>query len=85
MRTKRNESNPHGSGLPAGSSQPQAGISPVGQQNLIGFLTRRQLAQRWGVCPHTIARRKDLRPVRLGRRLVRYRVEDVQAVEAGAQ
>jgi hypothetical protein len=48
------------------------------------LLTRRQLAQRWSCCPHTIARRKDLQPVRFGRRLLRYRLSDVEAVEAAA-
>ena len=60
---------------------PQSGLTPVGQQLLGALLTRRQLAQRWNCCPHTIARRKDLQPVRLGRRLLRYRLSDVEAIE----
>jgi hypothetical protein len=62
----------------------QEGLSSVGQQIFIGLLTRRQLAQRWNCCPHTIARRKDLRPIRLGRRLLRYRLSDVEAIEGAA-
>lgn len=82
---KRNiESKPSGSGLPAESNQSQTGLSPVGQQSPIGLLTREQVAQRWGCCTHTIARRKDLQPVRLGPRLVRYRLVDVEAIERAA-
>lgn len=66
------------------SSQPQAGLSTVGQQILVGLMTRQQVAQRWNCCPHTVARRRDLHAVRLGRRLVRYRLSDVEAIEAAA-
>lgn len=59
-------------------------VEHVGQQILIGLLTRQQLAERWRCCGHTIARRKDLQPVRLGRRLLRYRLSDVEAIEAAA-
>jgi hypothetical protein len=62
-------------------NQSQAGLPTVGQQTPAGFLTRRQLADRWQVCPHTIARRKDLNPVRFNRRLLRYRLADVLALE----
>jgi len=74
-------------GSPANTSpsrQPQAGLSPLGQRILIGLLTRRQLADRWNCCVHTVGRRKDLRPVRLGRRLLRYKLSDVEAIEAAA-
>jgi len=67
------------------TNQPQAGLSTVGQQILVGLLTRQQLAQRWHCCVHTIARRKDLQPVRLGRRLLRYRLADVEAIEGAAK
>lgn len=49
------------------------------------FFSRQALAERWDVCPHTIARRKDLKPVRFNARLLRYRREDVLAVEAAGQ
>jgi hypothetical protein len=65
--------------------QPQAGLSSIGQQILVGLLTRQQLAERWQCCPHTIARRKDLKPLRFNRRLLRYRLEDILAIEAGAR
>lgn len=45
-------------------------------------LTRRDVANRWNCCPHTVARRPDLTPIRFNRRLLRYRLEDVQAIEA---
>lgn len=45
------------------------------------FLTRKQVAARWSVTTHTVARRKDLKPVRFNRRLLRYRLEDVVALE----
>jgi hypothetical protein len=48
------------------------------------LLSRRQIAERWQCCEHTIARRKDLRPLRFNRRLIRYRLEDVEAIEAAA-
>lgn len=48
----------------------------------INLLSRRQVAQRWGVCQHTIARRNDLHPLRFNRRLIRYRLEEIEAVEA---
>jgi hypothetical protein len=49
------------------------------------LLSRQQVAERWECCTHTIARRKDIHPVRLGRRLVRYRLEEIEAIEAAAQ
>jgi hypothetical protein len=48
------------------------------------LLSREEVANRWSCCPHTIARRKDLKPLRLGRRLVRYRLSDVEAIEMAA-
>jgi hypothetical protein len=48
------------------------------------LMTRKELAARWGVCSHTIQRRRDLQPVRLGPRLVRYRLKDVEEIEAAA-
>jgi len=48
------------------------------------LLSRRQLADRWGCCPHTIARRKDLKPVRFNKRFLRYRLADIEAIEAAA-
>ncbi|MGA2662136.1 MAG: hypothetical protein ABSH34_32050 [Verrucomicrobiota bacterium] len=46
------------------------------------FLSRKALARRWGTCAHTIARRKDLKPLYLNSRLIRYKLADVQAIEA---
>ena len=45
------------------------------------LLTRQQVAKRWGVCPHTVARHKKLRPIRFNSRLLRYRLSDVEQVE----
>lgn len=69
---------------PSITSQPHTGLSAVGQQILVGLLTRKQVAARWHVCPHTVARRKDIQPVRFGRRLLRYRLADIEAIEAAA-
>jgi hypothetical protein len=46
------------------------------------LLSRAEVAQRWGCCPHTVARRKDLKPVRFNKRMLRYRLADVEAVES---
>jgi len=61
-----------------------ASIPNQQQQSIAALLSRRQVAERWRVCPHTVARRKDLRPVRFGPRLLRYRLQDVLAIELAA-
>jgi hypothetical protein len=48
------------------------------------FLTRGELAKRWNCSTHTIARRKDISPVRFGRRFLRYRLRDITEVEGKA-
>jgi len=58
--------------------RPQLGFSPE------TLLSRRELAQRWNCCIHTIARRHDLQAVRFSRRLLRYRLKDIEAIEAAA-
>ena len=75
---------PPGGGQTAQRGQPTAGLSSHTKQAPIGLLSRRQLAERWGVCVHTIARRPDLVPVRFNRRLIRYRLENIEAIEAAA-
>jgi hypothetical protein len=57
---------------------------PLADESPTRLLTRRQLADRWSCCPHTIARRKDLKPLRFNNRLLRYRLQDVEAIEAAA-
>jgi hypothetical protein len=50
-------------------------------------LTREELAKRWRCCVETIKRRQQsgaLKALKLGR-MVRYRMEDVRAVEAEAE
>ncbi|HUZ06588.1 MAG TPA: hypothetical protein VMV89_03790 [Candidatus Paceibacterota bacterium] len=85
MQPKLNQKEAGSSQKSCQTNQPQAGLSTVGRQILVGLLlSRRELAQRWNCCPHTIARRKDLQPVRLGRRLLRYRLCDVEIIEAAA-
>jgi hypothetical protein len=60
-------------------NQPHAGLpSEI-------LLSRKQLADRWGCCLHTIARNHHLEAVRLSRRLLRYRLSDVEAIEAAAK
>ncbi|MEI7731681.1 MAG: hypothetical protein WCO56_19070 [Verrucomicrobiota bacterium] len=79
-----------------GRSQPAANLLGKGtgqcpstdaatQNRIRDSLSRRELARRWHVCPHTIARRKDLRPVRLNQRLIRYWLDEILAIEAAAQ
>ena len=51
------------------------------------LLTRRQVAVRWGVCTETLKRREKagrLPFVVLGSRLKRYRLRDIEALEAEA-
>jgi hypothetical protein len=55
----------------------QSGAQPT-------LLSRQQLAQRWGCCKHSIARRHDLEPVRLSRRMLRYKLSDIEAIESAA-
>ncbi len=62
------------------ANQPQA-VAGLSKETLF---SRRELAQRWNCCPHTIARRRDLEAVRLSRRLLRYRLKDIEAIEAAA-
>ncbi len=45
------------------------------------LLSRRQVAERWSVCPHTVARTKELVPIRFNGRRLRYRLSDVEALE----
>ncbi|MGK0190594.1 MAG: DNA-binding XRE family transcriptional regulator [Verrucomicrobiales bacterium] len=48
------------------------------------LISRAQLARRWGVSKETIKRREReglVTPVRFNQRLLRYRIEDVWAVE----
>ena len=50
-------------------------------------LDRKQLAERWSCCVETIKRREKARvltALKLGR-LVRYRLSDIEAVEAEAE
>lgn len=48
------------------------------------MLSRAQLARRWGVSKETIKRRERdgiLHPIRFNQRLLRYRIEDILALE----
>jgi len=89
-------SKPKGSGEAAQLNQQPAALSrkqfdsehqalaQTSQERLKELLSRKEVAQRWSCCPHTIARRKDLKPVRFNRRFLRYRLADIEAVEAAA-
>lgn len=76
----------NGTGSPHETSQkpnqpPQAGLSAIGQQILVGLLTRKQVAAELQTCVHTVARytKRGLLPaVRIGRRVIRYKTEDLQ-------
>jgi hypothetical protein len=50
----------------------------------VHLLTRRQVAERWSCCPHSVARRTDLKPVRFNKRFLRYRLSDIEAIERAA-
>lgn len=69
---------------PSQTNQLHTGLSSDANAALQRLLTRQELARRWGCCSHTIARRHDLNPVRLGPRLVRYRVREIEQIEAAA-
>lgn len=71
----------HRPGSPENTSQPNQPQAGLFKEIL---LTRQELAQRWNCCVHTISRRHDLEAVRLSRRMVRYRLRDIEAIEAAA-
>lgn len=48
------------------------------------LLSRRQVARRWDCCEHTVARLDELKPLRFNKRFLRYRLEDIEAIEAAA-
>ena len=52
------------------------------------LLSRKQVATRWSVCTETVKRKERaglLSPVRFNRRLTRYRLSDVLALEQEAR
>lgn len=51
---------------------------PTSQQRIRDLLSRKQVAEILGTCIHTVARNKELKPIRFNARLVRYRAEDVE-------
>lgn len=57
------------------------GDSESGSHQSEKLLSRREVADRWGVCDHTVQRNKSLKPIRFNSRLLRYRLEDVVAHE----
>ena len=67
-------------GKSKGVFRPDVGTRAM--RRVVFGMSRREVARRWGVCSHTIARRRDLQPVRLSARLLRYRIEDVLRAEA---
>jgi hypothetical protein len=82
-KTQRSESRVPAAGTtdcPTDIPQPQ-GAKAILEES---YLTRRQLAERWSCCGRTIARMERLTPVRFGRRLVRYRLSDVEKIEEEA-
>jgi len=55
------------------------------QDSAITLLTREELARRWRCCARTIIRQEAqgiLSPIRLGPKLVRFRLGDIEAIEA---
>ena len=52
------------------------------------LLSRKALANRWGVCRETIKRAERvglLRPIRFNERLLRYKLSDIVAIEAAGE
>jgi hypothetical protein len=47
-------------------------------QQFAGLLSRKQVAEILGTCVHTIARNRQLSPIKFNARLLRYHPEDVQ-------
>ena len=77
--------------IPKRAQEPNAkGNTPLADDQFVPgpassrLLTRRDLAARWACCPHTIARMNNLRAVRFNRRRLRYRIDDILAIEAAA-
>ena len=67
--------------------KPMASDAPPSNASNGVTLDRKELAERWRCCVETIKRReksRDLKALKLGR-LVRYRLADVEAVEAEAE
>ena len=59
-------------------------LNPTGQP----LIARRALALRWGICLETLKRmeaRGLLHPIRFNQRLLRYRLDEVEAIEADGQ
>jgi hypothetical protein len=50
------------------------------------LLTRKDIADRWGVCVHTVSRNQALKEKarRISRKTIRWREEDVLAAESAA-
>jgi hypothetical protein len=50
----------------------------ITNQPATGLLSRADVARRLSVCVHTVARNKQLTPIKFNARLVRYRAEDLE-------
>ena len=57
---------------------------PAAISREVRLITRKKLAERWQCDPATIMRSKDLKPLRLGESLIRYSLDEVEAIEAKA-
>ena len=60
------------------------GKMPTFTSREVRMITRKKLAERWQCDPATIMRSKDLKPLRLGESLIRYSLDEVEAIEAKA-
>lgn len=88
MSEQHNKAN-GSSGKSARFNQQTAGLTSnpkqaLSSESVEGLLTRRELARRWACCEHTVARVKSLKPLRFNKRMLRYRIADVEAIEAAA-
>jgi len=57
-------------------------MNEIGNKDGERLLSVKQLAARWGVCRETVRRNRGLRRVMVGRKLIRYRASDIEAIEA---
>lgn len=59
-------------------------MDPLEQTKSIVFISRKQLATRWSCSIETIKRKEKqglIVPLRLGKRMLRYRLDDIQKLE----
>jgi excisionase family DNA binding protein len=87
VRKRLHDAAPAAAGESSTSNQPSAALSPRTKQIIVGLLSRDEVAERLGVCPHTVQRltRNGILPALVfNRRLIRYSPEVVEAYISAA-